>query len=192
MTIYRGVGGVNRQIKSQHRCLSGVNRTIKEQYRGLGGVNRKAFSSTLVLYDNGNEYAEITGGWAYGYSNGNTKRTKQATYLELWASGTSSNRAQTAYVTNNLINLAGHTTLNFQISQSVASTQGYGEYGAKTSKTSQTAYAAVLYVKSGAVDVMRTVSLDISTLNGSYYVSVFATNGGGINTTCKVAKVWVE
>lgn len=44
MTIYRGLGGVNRQIKSIYRGLGGVNRTIKEQYRGASGANRKVFT----------------------------------------------------------------------------------------------------------------------------------------------------
>ncbi len=44
MTIYRGVGGVNREIKEQYRGVGGVNREIKEQYRGVGGVNRKVFN----------------------------------------------------------------------------------------------------------------------------------------------------
>lgn len=45
MEIYRGLSGVNREIKQQYRGLSGANREIKEQYRGAGGVNRKVFSA---------------------------------------------------------------------------------------------------------------------------------------------------
>ncbi|QIB68650.1 hypothetical protein Ami103574_04640 [Aminipila butyrica] len=69
MTIYRGVGGVNREIKQQFRGVGGVNREIKEQYRGGGGVNRKVFNakSAVALYWQGDECKEITGGWAAYY-----------------------------------------------------------------------------------------------------------------------------
>lgn len=70
MTIYRGIDGVNREIKQQFRGVSGVNREIKEQYRGVGGVNRLVFSSDVhypILYLNGKESITATGGWA-GFS----------------------------------------------------------------------------------------------------------------------------
>ena len=43
MTIYRTVGGVNKEIKQQYRVVGGVNKEITAQYRGVGGVNRKVF-----------------------------------------------------------------------------------------------------------------------------------------------------
>ena len=55
MTIYRGVSGVNREIKQQFRGVGGVNREIKEQYRGVGGANRKIFLAT-----NFNPFTEYT------------------------------------------------------------------------------------------------------------------------------------
>jgi len=67
--IYRGSGGVNRQIKAQYRGLSGVNRTIKEQYRGYGGVNRKIFASDLlntVFAEKGADWIESGGTFNYG------------------------------------------------------------------------------------------------------------------------------
>lgn len=48
MTIYRGLSGVNREVKQQYRGLGGVNREIKEQYRGLSGVNRKVFAASML------------------------------------------------------------------------------------------------------------------------------------------------
>ena len=51
MAIYRGVGGVNREIKAQYRGVGGVNREIKEQWRGVGGVNRLVFTSHTKLFE---------------------------------------------------------------------------------------------------------------------------------------------
>ncbi|QOX63660.1 hypothetical protein FRZ06_10005 [Anoxybacterium hadale] len=67
MTIYRGVTGINREIKEQYRGVGGVNREIKEQCRGLGGANKKVFESKVNLYNCGNEYTAVTGGWREGY-----------------------------------------------------------------------------------------------------------------------------
>jgi hypothetical protein len=47
MTIYRGLSGVNREVKQQYRGLSGVNRELIYQYRGYGGVNRQVFSARI-------------------------------------------------------------------------------------------------------------------------------------------------
>lgn len=49
MAIYRGVSGVNREIKKIYRGVSGVNREIKEVWRGVGGVNRKAFAAGQAI-----------------------------------------------------------------------------------------------------------------------------------------------
>ena len=51
MAIYRGVGGVNREIKAQYRGVGGVNREIKEQWRGVGGVNRLVFGGHKKLFE---------------------------------------------------------------------------------------------------------------------------------------------
>lgn len=47
-SIYRGVAGVNRKIKSQYRGVGGVNRRIKEQYRVVDGVYRKVFEERQI------------------------------------------------------------------------------------------------------------------------------------------------
>lgn len=47
-SIYRGVAGVNRKIKSQYRGVEGVNRKIKEQYRVVDGVYRKVFAEEPI------------------------------------------------------------------------------------------------------------------------------------------------
>lgn len=87
MAIYRGLGGVNREIKQQFRGLGGVNREIKEEYRGLSGVNRKVFSSDILntTFDVKNpNWVESGGTFNYGnglYSNiAEAKGTLDATY----------------------------------------------------------------------------------------------------------------
>ena len=84
MAIYRGLSGVNREVKQQYRGLSAVNRTIKEQYRGLSGVNRKVFVGKPLgaLYWEGDECTALTGGWSITYTyNANSAPTIEASYM---------------------------------------------------------------------------------------------------------------
>lgn len=80
MAIYRGVGGVNREIKAQYRGVGGVNREIKEQYRGVGGVNRIVFTSHTKLFafqrKRGDVEFRSTG--IYMYANGTSSETDYA------------------------------------------------------------------------------------------------------------------
>lgn len=43
LAVYRGVNGVNREIKQIFRGVNGVNRKIQQQYRGINGTNRIVF-----------------------------------------------------------------------------------------------------------------------------------------------------
>lgn len=78
MTIYRGFGGTNREVKQQFRGLGGVNREIKEVYRGLSGVNRQVFQlgiprpsgTNVLMHFNGNAVNEIAGSSVSGSPTG--------------------------------------------------------------------------------------------------------------------------
>ena len=80
MAIYRGVSGVNREIKAQYRGVGGVNREIKEQWRGVGGVNRLVFTSHTKLFaftiSRGDAEFRTTG--AYMHANGTSDETDYA------------------------------------------------------------------------------------------------------------------
>ncbi|MDD4565740.1 MAG: hypothetical protein PHE79_09750, partial [Eubacteriales bacterium] len=133
MTIYRCVGGINREIKDQYRGLGGVNRQIKEQYRCYGGVNRKVFSSVPsgALYWEGEEFTAKTGNWVAGFALLDGEQSKPATEMILTATATSTSTARRTYVTNNMINVSAYSLLKFEVEQSAASTAGYGAFGLK-------------------------------------------------------------
>jgi len=60
MTIYRGVGGVNRELIEIYRGVDGVNREILEVHRGVDGVNRKVFDkSGEIIFLNGQFYKSL-------------------------------------------------------------------------------------------------------------------------------------
>ncbi|GEM_PF-6937747 len=113
MTIYRGVSGVNREIKQQFRGVSGVNREIKEQYRGVDEVNRLIFSTLKVyIYKEGDECTSLTGGIknTQTVDPGSGVFTKNANNITLSAGGNSSN---VGLLTVNSINLTPYTKVVF-------------------------------------------------------------------------------
>ena len=144
------------------------------------------------FYKDGDECVALTGGWIVGYSGLDGSQLKGATYLSLTANATTSSTARRTYVTNNLIDLTNITTLYFEIEQTAAEANRYGVYSLKSDKTSSSNIAQV-GVNSGTVNTKRVESLDVSALNGSYYiaVNVAATSSVGA-ITAKVTKVWGE
>ena len=68
MPIYRGIAGVNREIKKLYRGVNGMNREIKEVWRGMEGVNRKIFSSSPICTVTGldNPYDGTMWAWFMG------------------------------------------------------------------------------------------------------------------------------
>ena len=50
MSIFRGVDGVNREIKKIYRGIGGVNREIKEIYRSVDNRNQKVFDGNKLKF----------------------------------------------------------------------------------------------------------------------------------------------
>lgn len=71
MTIYRGVGGVNRELIEIYRGVDGINREIVEVHRGVDGVNRKVFDknkSREIIFLNGQFYKSLVQNPSYSSS----------------------------------------------------------------------------------------------------------------------------
>lgn len=195
MTIYRGYGGVNRQIKALYRGLGGVNRTIKEQYRGYSGVNRKVFSAMPILYNYGDECIAVTGGWTLTAHEGLYTATKEAADIYMYASG---DRANCRFTTVNRIDLTNITTLKAIIDQ----TGGYT--GTSSTKKRYIFRATSDSVGGGEpaeaeLEVFsngtgQTISLNVAGLSGLYYVSITQANAGSASGTSysKTYKIWSE
>lgn len=153
---------------------------------GEGFIVRKGISLGVVkyfLYKNGNEYNALTGGWTVRNNTGGASEKEASDFLVKLTAGT------TAYIgtwiyTNSKIDLTQYKTLNIRIANNATNiilcvddlqyNTGFANYLAKTSITT---------VTNGVL------SLDISAMNASYYVSFVAylTTGQGI-----VSEVWLE
>ncbi len=107
MTIYRGVGGVNREIK--------------QQFRGVGGVNRQVFQKwNGELYDCGNEFVNITGGIIpFNYSS-DTGAVKNANEIQII-----SGYGYAGITTAKALSKGGYTNINVMVSYYYTNKIGY-------------------------------------------------------------------
>jgi hypothetical protein len=139
------------------------------------------------LYNAGDEYTTLTGGWAVGYSGGTGTQSKQADHLALYASGANGHRQ---YDTANLIDLTNFNTVALEIEVTQTSGTGAGfYYGVGTTVGGRVVDDEVKsYVFDGLVKT-HNVSLDVSAVNGLRYVRVSVTCGTGSSATLKVKKV---
>lgn len=135
----------------------------------------------LVLFDNGS-YASEAGGWK-GISGNN---------LVASVSGVASGQSgYDAFYTKNKVNLTGYSTLHFTIAgKSGDEDYDYPIGASANTGTGLTDFAASKRIHNSAVGT--TVTVDISSLNTSYYIrGVAFSNGAGSYGSLKVSKVWL-
>lgn len=182
MTIYRGLSGVNRLIKSEDRGLEGVSRSIKEQYRGLSGVNRRVFSVVPAgsIYYQGDECMNFTGGWDVNKKASSNdavyeKRTKSI-YLYTGTTGNLYPSEKTAYAeTTNLIDVTNFSALKINILNSSNSSAAGTTLSLITTKntpsngTQEAGGSMHLEIPNGASGIL---TLNLASLTGSYRISI--------------------
>lgn len=199
MAIYRGLSGVNREIKEQHRGLGGVNRKIKEQHRGLSGVNRLVFGGKTYLYNEGDEYVDLTGGWtSNGYSEIDKTviaATKELNYIKV----KDNNDYTTSCIigTQSKINVTPYSKLFVDVfvhrgySEATGQRRRLGFY-VRTDKI----FAGVPAIAgiSGDESVGNiTWEIDVSGLSGEYYLSGRTyTAVAALAAEFDINKVWLE
>lgn len=194
MTIYRGVNGVNREIKQQFRGVGGVNREIKEQYRGVGGVNRKVFENkpTGALYWAGDECLDKTGGWknCHPYNRelaknqDNMEKTIEPTKTDnitYWQGTLTANKVSTRgfsklKILTQTYEVAyhGHRYLFGLSDTNSTSTSGWDSFARSTG-----------YIEVSSPEVVE-LELDISSMQGDYYIKV------EVEPRSKLYKIWLE
>lgn len=84
MTMYAGTGGAVRKVKALNCGVGGVIRQIDKAYAGIGGVNKVLFNrQNNVLYENGDECLEVTGGWRFDTFQNSPQGMKTANSLRV-------------------------------------------------------------------------------------------------------------
>lgn len=197
MAEYRGVNNVARKIKKKYRGVSNVAREICKEYRGVDNIARLVFSSTssgfpLSLYDNGIENTDVTGGLnSYPYcpdTSGSDRVNPTITVFD--SSITISINSSIMYpggtvFTENMIDLTNANILKIEVSNISVQDSGYIRVGATKTKADK-----YVVEKAKTIRETGTIEVDVSSLNGEYYlfIAIYGTGNKSITFT----KWWIE
>lgn len=145
-----------------------------------------------VLFENADQYEDITGGWVKGYSYGNagTTATIDDTGIQLSTVSGSAINVETA----KKVSLSGHSTLhaNATVTSRTSSSANYLWLACTESSGVAPADNTNVPTKTSAKITTLgevTLSLDVSNVDGEYFV-VFGATVGGMGVT--VNKIWLE
>lgn len=132
--------------------------------------NIASSNDTLILYDNGDECTPVTGGLSIGFQDTNGILTKNASDLQLDSSNNSGVAGNIAVLTNDLIDLTNYSVLKCKVTITGTSTSIFRLGVTQTRTQKSTDWASGTYQNDNITD--GEISLDVSSLNGSYYVGV--------------------
>ena len=135
----------------------------------------------LVLFDAGT-YAEETGGWGFSGSAGGGSIQDKNLYV-YGQSGSDSNDGIGYVYTKSKIDLTNFNTLNFIVS-SCSNTSGGRAFGVSSSQSGDRTFTASASISTG------TISVDISSLEGSYYIKGYQVGWASLGYF-NISKVWL-
>lgn len=162
--------------------------TIAESDKGK--CKNVTLSYATYYYNKGDKCTAVTGGWAKTGTGGSlTFNTASMTLVA------NSYQNPTDASTTNKVSLANIKTLYFSVkSATTYGTQGYPRIGVattnnpKSSDSSQWSASKTL----SASSAFTTVSIDVSSLTGSYYIVVGGFSGDSGSATIEVQDIWGE
>ena len=133
--------------------------------------------SGYFLFKDGEQYSDITGGWAsfpYSAGSGYSPQTLSIDTSNNGLSITMSGSPRSSFIgTNNKIDLTDYTTLEMEFSEALCSVSGGGalQVTIYSDKGHTKAATGDIIATNGTVTLSR--SIDVSSLNGEYYVGFF-------------------
>lgn len=159
-----------------------ATKTVSIAYEGQSET--VTISYTELLYYSGNEYTDITGGWGSFEQGSLTKNPANMSYSV-------SSEFDFVLASNSKIDVSNHNKIKIQFGTVQYKPNGYQYFGLASSKTGAASsgftHYAVLDTK-----VDNVVELDISNVNGSFYVKLALTANTSGTTTGTILKIWME
>ncbi|MGM9588313.1 MAG: immunoglobulin domain-containing protein [Candidatus Limivicinus sp.] len=183
------ISGANEASGTLTPTAAGTWEFYCEVTNAAGTVTSRTATVTvtdLYLYNEGDQCTENSGGWKFEAGSGVTC-TFEADSMYLHVTGSSSNVA--AAYTNQKIDLTNFSTLNVDIEGGTDSSESiYSGAAVCTDNTSaQPRYASPVANIETTSWSRQTLSLDISSISGSYYISAY-----GYQATVRVYKIWLS
>jgi hypothetical protein len=128
------------------------------------------------LYDSGNQYPSVTGGWSATYGQNDFHADSDGLRLQTGSI--------CVVATENAIDLTNWSTIKANVN--VTASSGNGKMGISTSRPTDDNTSIPRRTEFSGTGI-KTISLDISTISGLYYVAVT-----GYHMTEKFTKIWLE
>lgn len=146
-----------------------------------GQVVELALSFRLWLYDAGNQFVDVTGGWGTvapwssgAYGAGSVTYGAASITVSAMLAGGSYNAASAATCINNLLDLSGYKTLYLRVKSVTTGSSRYCSYGVSTERNNTGQLARTSVTDSGIIE------LDISAVTDPVYVYVTKAHDSGI------------
>lgn len=163
-------------------CTDGSSTVSKSvTITATGQVESVKLSYDLILYDSGEEYSDITGGWSgFACYSGTSKGTFTKNSSSIYIKSNGSKGAQSiAAAPANKIDITNISTLKVNVTSFNVQSEYRSYFLLSSSRdTSSVSNAAASIEIKGTGEI----ALDVSSLSGSYYVIVYTRAVDGANT----------
>lgn len=196
MRFYEGVDGVARLVKKQYEGVAGIARKRLKSYEGVNGVARQYFGSDLVVYDGGDSVLEgefaVHGIGASGAVAGISNGFMFASGLSFGAihpeTGQPVGGGTMAWCSIGRIDLTNYNTIHVIGHKSAQASTVYFGYD-NTLEVTVSPLASV-FINS---ETDKEVTLDVSDLNGEYYLVFYAiAQQSQILGYGYISKIWLD
>ena len=162
-------------------CTDGSSTVSKSvTITATGQVESVKLSYDLILYDSGEEYSDITGGWSgFACYSGTSKGTFTKNSSSIYIKSNGSKGAQSiAAAPENKIDITDISTLKVNVTSFNAQSEYRAYFLLSSSRDTSSASNSVATKE---IKGTGEVALNVSSLSGSYYVLVYtrAVNGAG-------------
>ncbi len=151
-------------------------------------VRRGADDGRIYYYNEGAEFASITGGWVTGYSNGTGSQSKETNHLYMQVS--SGVNWQRTYITDIKVDVTNISKLYVDWDGIDSSTLGNHFMRLYTGKNNTDSFNGAVS-RQGSFSRM-TEFIDVSAITGTYHISLFAFSGSSSSSVLRVYKVYGE
>lgn len=177
------------QIVSGDASLVAAN--IKKDVNIFGVVGTYTGDGPRFLYNAGNEYTALTGGWNL-WTNNSAKATLTKNSDSILMKILSGSIASGVYPTNS-IDITNYSVLGLQYTLTGGRSDVTGRFGLVSDPSFNGwvgSGSVIAYISTPIADT-KIVLLDVSAINSSYYVSTYNNaDSGEINLTIK--KIWLQ
>ena len=177
---------------------SGKSKSTTVNITTDGQSESVTLSYELMLYDRGNQYTAVTGGWKLAYKqHGGSSGTGSVSFGASSATITPASYTSTSMATVNKINLDNVKTLNVTLDRYDDNTAAVIVNSSKQNPDlnyDAGDYTVYKSIPSGGTSSTSkysgTVSLDVSSLSGNYYIVIGSRGGDAGSGKIVVYKVW--